>query len=356
MAISKFSTWTFVALLLISAILVAHLLSGFLAPAVLALAIVSILGHVHKKFLAFFKNRAYMAASFSTLLALLCLLIPLSLFFLALIQQAIAIYQAIQQVSSQGHLNLWLSSLETWLQKLQLYLLGIGIKIDPQKIINVGLNLAQDLGQRIYNSIGLIAANLMSLGFDFILTVAFVFVFFVSGRSAKSFIMDLIPIPQEEKEALVRRFQTLSSAIFIGNGLFSILEGIIGGLLCLIFGIKGALVWGVAMAIAAFLPLVGASIIIIPITLYLFLNGLYWQASLFLVINTIQLSVIEIIIKPKFIGTKSQMHALLVFLSIIAGAQVYGIVGLFYGPLLVTIFLSLAEIYKDHYRKQLTKN
>jgi predicted PurR-regulated permease PerM len=66
--------------------------------------------------------------------------------------------------------------------------------------------------------------------------------------------------------------------------------------------------------------------------------------------------ILEAYAKPRLIGTKSQMHGLLVFLSIIAGVQVYGVFGLFYGPLLVTIFLSLSEIYKDHYREELLKS
>lgn len=356
MQTSKFTNWTFVLLLLLSTILVAHLLKGFLAPVVLALAIVSIFGPLHKRFLRFFNQRSYVAASLSTLLALLCLVIPLAIFFIALIQQAIVLYQATERISTAGNITHWMATLENWLESLRLHLLGFGIKIAPHKIINFGLSFVQEAGQHVSSSIGLIATNLVSLVFNFVLTIALVFVFFVSGGSTKSFLMELVPIPHEEKEMIVKRFQALSSAVFIGNGLISILEGIIGGILCFAFGISGALIWGVSITLAAFLPLVGASVVIIPIAVYLFLNGQVWQAFVFAGLNGIQLLVLEMFIKPGFIGTKSQMHAVLVFLSIIAGIQVYGLLGLFYGPLLVTIFLSLAEIYKDHYRPILLKN
>lgn len=356
MQTSKFTNWTFLLLLLLSTILVAHLLSGFLAPVILALAIVSIFGPLHKRLLHYFHQRAYVAASIGTLLALLCLLIPLSVFFVALIQQAIVLYQATERISTAGHISQWMATLESWLESLRLYLGRFGIKIAPHKIINFGLSLAQEAGQHVSSSIGLIATNLVSLAFNFVLTVALVFVFFVSGKSTKSFLMELVPIPHQEKEMIVKRFQALSSAVFVGNGLISVLEGVIGGLLCFAFGISGALIWGVAIAISAFLPLVGASVVIIPIAVYLFLNDQSWQAFVFAGLNGIQLLVLEMFVKPGFIGTKSQMHAVLVFLSIIAGVQVYGLLGLFYGPLLVTIFLSLAEIYKDHYRQSLLKN
>ncbi|HXW60547.1 MAG TPA: AI-2E family transporter, partial [Myxococcota bacterium] len=298
MQTSKFTTWTFVLLLLLSTILVAHLLKGFLAPVVLALAIVSIFSPLHQRFLRAFNQHSYVAASVSTLLALLCLLIPLALFFVALVQQALLFYQATEDISKAGHISHWLATLQNWLEGLRLYLGRLGIKIAPNKIINVGLALFQELGQRIYRSIGLVAANLVSLAFNFVLTVALVFVLFVSGRATKNFLMELVPMPHEEKEMIVKRFQALSSAVFIGNGLISVLEGVIGGLLCYSFNISGALIWAVAISIAAFLPLVGASVVIIPISIYLFLNDQTWQAIVFLVLNGIQLLVLEMFVKP----------------------------------------------------------
>lgn len=356
MRTSKFTTWTFVLLLLLSTILVAHLLSSFLAPVILALAIVSILGPLNKRFLHLFGGRAYLAASVSTLIALLCLLIPLALFLVAIIQQILALYQTIEAVSNESHLSHFMTTIENYLQHLSNSLARFHVKLSPPKIINVGLTLAQEAGQRLYNSIGLIAANLVSLAFGFLLTVALVFVFFISGKATKDYLMELIPIPHEEKERLVKRFQALSSAVFIGIGLISIAEGVIGGLLCLIFGIPSALLWGVAITIAAFIPIVGSTVVIVPATIYLVVQHQIWQAIVFAVLNALQLIILEMFVKPGFIGTKSQMHAFLVFLSIIGGIHVYGVLGLFYGPLLVTIFLSLAEIYKDHYREILLKN
>jgi predicted PurR-regulated permease PerM len=202
---------------------------------------------------------------------------------------------------------------------------------------------------------GLIASNLLSLVFNFLLTIPLVFVFFISGRAAKNFIMELIPIPDEEKERLIKRFKELSSAIFIGNGLISISEGILGGLSFLACGLKGALIGGVLISITAFLPLIGAYVVILPVTIFLLLNNNPLAAVLFLLFNTIQVFILDMLVKPRLIGTKSQMHAALVFMSILAGVQIYGVIGLFYGPLLVTIFLTLAEIYKEHYREGLLK-
>ncbi|MDH3829938.1 MAG: AI-2E family transporter, partial [Desulfobacterales bacterium] len=55
--------------------------------------------------------------------------------------------------------------------------------------------------------------------------------------------------------------------------------------------------------------------------------------------------------KPKLVGKRVQMHTLLVFLSIIGGLKLFGILGIIYGPLVVTAFLTLSDIYESSYRR-----
>ena len=57
----------------------------------------------------------------------------------------------------------------------------------------------------------------------------------------------------------------------------------------------------------------------------------------------------EYLLKPKLVGNQVKMHTLLVFLSIIGGLSVYGVLGIIYGPLIVTAFLTLSEIYLEKY-------
>jgi predicted PurR-regulated permease PerM len=58
----------------------------------------------------------------------------------------------------------------------------------------------------------------------------------------------------------------------------------------------------------------------------------------------------NIFYKPKSVGRRVQMHALLVFLSIIGGLQLFGILGVIFGPLVITGFLTLTDICHTSYR------
>lgn len=355
MAISRFSLWTFVVFLLMSLVLVIHLLFGFITPVIMATVIVSIFRPLYLKLLKALGNRDYLAAGIATMMVFLGVLIPLAGFFLLLAQQGLVLFRLTERLTSSTDLSYWMSSLKSYLEMLNAYLATFNLSISPERILKAATSFTQAMGAWFYDNIRVIASNVLTLSVNFILTVALVFVFFVSGSATKSFIMDLVPLPNDEKERLVKRFRELALAVFVGNGLISLLEGLLGGLSFWAFGIYGALMWGVVMAITSFLPVVGATIVVIPAAIYLFLIDQTWAAIAFLAFNTIQLTLLESLVKPRVIGTKSQMHAALVFMSILAGIQIYGFFGLFYGPLLVTIFLALAEIYKEHYQARLLK-
>jgi predicted PurR-regulated permease PerM len=65
---------------------------------------------------------------------------------------------------------------------------------------------------------------------------------------------------------------------------------------------------------------------------------------------------IEYVIKPKMVGDQVQMHTLLVFLSLMGGLAVYGVLGIIYGPLIITAFLTLSDLYLERYDFSLRKN
>jgi predicted PurR-regulated permease PerM len=354
-ASSKFSTLFFLILFVLSAVLTIHLLFGFLTPIVLALVTVSLCFPAYRRLCRALNGRNYLAACLATTGVFLCILIPLSFFFFLLTQEILSFYDATAQGGHSGDFSTLLASLKTYLDSLQKYLQGFGINIAPGKILDMAGSLVQDLGRFFYDNISWLAANLISLLFNFVLMLALVFVFFVSGSATQAFLVDLVPLPKKEIDRLAHKFQELASAVFLGNGVISLAEGIVGGLLFYFFGLPGALVWGVVIAVVSFLPVVGGWVVIVPAAIYLFLVERTGAAIAFFILNGLSLGVMEMIIKPKLVGTKSQMHAALVFLSVFAGIQIYGAFGLFYGPLVVTMFLSLAEIYKEHYRDHLLK-
>jgi predicted PurR-regulated permease PerM len=103
------------------------------------------------------------------------------------------------------------------------------------------------------------------------------------------------------------------------------------------------------MAILAFLPIFGIGLVMIPTAIYLSITHQINQGIFLFVFYIILSFSFEYIIKPKMVGTQVKMHTLMIFLSIIGGLSVYGILGIIYGPLIITAFLTLSDIYIKRY-------
>jgi predicted PurR-regulated permease PerM len=141
----------------------------------------------------------------------------------------------------------------------------------------------------------------------------------------------------------------MASSLVIGNGVAAVIQGVLGGLVFSMLGLHGAVLWGVVMAILAFIPVVGISLIFVPFSLILLLAGETARAVWLFVPLALVATVVEYWLKPLLVGRRAQMHTLLVFLSLIGGAMVFGAVGLLLGPLMMTAFLTLAGIYRERY-------
>jgi predicted PurR-regulated permease PerM len=89
----------------------------------------------------------------------------------------------------------------------------------------------------------------------------------------------------------------------------------------------------------------------VPAAVYLFLKAQIGAGIFFLVFYAFLSGGVEYVFKPKLVGHQVQMHTLLVFFAIVGGLKLFGILGIIYGPLVVTGFLTLTEIYHTHYQK-----
>ena len=165
--------------------------------------------------------------------------------------------------------------------------------------------------------------------------------------------MILSPLPTDQEEILISKFKDMSGAILVGNGLAGLIQGFLGGLLFYLFGLKSPFMWGVIMALLAFLPIVGIGVVFLPAAAYLILKGRIAAGIFFIVFYMVVSGGIEYLVKPKLVGRQVQMHTLLVFLSIMGGLKLFGILGIIYGPLIVTAFLTLADIYRVSYQDKI---
>jgi len=120
-------------------------------------------------------------------------------------------------------------------------------------------------------------------------------------------------------------------------------------------GLPSPVLWGILMAIAAFLPLVGVAAVVVPATVYLWIDGRPLAAVLFLVFCMGQSFFFEYGLKPRLMGSSMRMNSLLVFVSLLGGIMGFGVPGIIYGPLIMTLFLTLVQLYQTRYQQHIAR-
>jgi len=289
------------------------------------------------------------AASVLTCLLIVAIVfIPLIFFVLALTDEALNLYNWGRDSRVGLRLQVFIQESPIILQ-LQEQLKEVGFTFDPAQVSDWFSYLAKKGGMFLYNQASGWAANILQFLFLFFIMILVIFFLLIDQPKLIDYMIRLSPLPEDENRMLIEKFQEIANAILKGNGICGMIQGILGGAAFSILGLNSPLLWGSIMAILAFLPIFGVGLVMIPTSIILVLSDRA-SAGVFLFIFYIILSFsIEYLVKPKMVGTQVEMHTLLVFLSIIGGLSVYGVLGIIYGPLIITAFLTLSDIYLRRY-------
>ncbi|MEQ9501262.1 MAG: AI-2E family transporter [Deltaproteobacteria bacterium] len=224
-----------------------------------------------------------------------------------------------------------------------------GVEYSPKALRDLATGAAGAAATFLGGQINTILGNVFAILFHFVMMMVMVFYLLIDGGKLKRYIYRLSPLPTHEEELIATQFGSVGRAILFGNGIGSLIQGVIGGLTMAAFGLPSAVLWGTVMTIFAFLPLAGIMVVVIPASVFMALTGRPLAAVAFLVVNTVQALFVENVVKTRLIGSHMKMHNLLIFLSLIGGLSVFGVIGILYGPLVVTMFLTLSRLYETHY-------
>ncbi len=342
--------WFFLAVFFLSIYLMGMLFWPFLSIIVLAAVATGICTPVYR---IFNKKTGDVFASFLTcMLIFIALFIPAILCLGILSKETYDLYVSAKNVVLDEQIMSLLDGSEV-LDKINHFLSRFNMEISPEDLNKTFSTVGTKAGLFLYKQIGAIASNMVSFIVSFCMMLLVVFFLLIDGEKLMEFIMDLSPLPLEDNENLVQKFKDIAGAILIGNGLGGFIQGVAGGLVFALFGLKSPFLWGLIMGFLAFLPILGVGLVLVPASLYLLLHGRFFAAGFFIIFYILLSGGIEYIFKPKLVGKRVRMHTLLVFFSIIGGLKMFGILGIIYGPLVVTGFLTLTNMYHSTYRKMI---
>jgi len=344
--------------ILITLVIVLYYVFRILEPFLPALAWAAILATVfHPLFSALARRlrRPRLASAVSCVLLTVVIVLPAMFLLFMLAQQSVGAYRMLEaRVTSGGPASFEAvrktSSYQWVLSKTK----GWGMP-------------APDLGALAPKAIGIVSEFLVSRsasifsGITHFVVNFFVMIFalyylLLKGPGILHELGELSPLRPEHQEKIMEKFRAVSRAALGGSLATASIHGTAGGLIFLFFGLPSPLLWGAVMALLSLVPVVGTALVWAPLVVYYILTGSVWKGIVLLIVFVAVVGTVDNLVKPALIRRGTEIDTLWIFLSVLGGIGVFGFLGLFLGPFLVTICLVLVEIYKVEFRDELRGN
>ncbi len=179
----------------------------------------------------------------------------------------------------------------------------------------------------------------------------------VGGRDMEKNLNKIIPLKPKNIDTLASETKMMIKANALGIPIICVVQGIFASLGYWIFGMDDWALWGFITGVFAFFPLVGTMIVWIPIMLYLFSQGQTWPAIGLGIYSLIVTGNVDYVARISFMKKIGDVHPLITVLGVIVGLNLFGFIGLIFGPLLISYFLILVKIYvnefSDHHETEI---
>ena len=334
-------------LLLIALYFVYTIFRPYIAVILLAAIFASIFYPFYSWLLRKLKGRESAAALLTILIFVSVILIPLTNFVALLVKESIETYPMIAQRINNGDISTILTSVSDKIEFLHGEYFSF-IETDAFDVKQVLLDLGSSLTQFIINN----ADEILNKTTQFFISLFFMLItmyyLLKDGKRLVESLMYLTPMPNKYDKKLFEKFQEVTKSTILSTLVTAIIQGILAGIAYLIVGVP-ALFLGVATGIASLIPIVGTGLVWVPVAIILAISG-NWFGAIFLTIwgvGVIGLS--DNIIRTKLIQSKANIHPLLIFFSIFGGLAAFGFLGFIFGPLILSIWLTLLHIYSLEY-------
>ncbi len=307
----------------------------FLCAIILAMVFATVFEPIHKRALAITGKRKSMAALLTTIFVFIIIIVPLSLLGMQIFQEAMGLYYSLIEKGGATDFSRVVSDAIQNLTKLS------PVPIDAPNIshyLRQGLSwLIQHLGPLFLN----VAKTVMDV-FVFLFALYYLF---KDGRKLKAAVVALSPLQDIHNETILNKLVLAINSVIRGSLIIALVQGALTAVGFIIFGVPNAALWGSVTVIAALIPGIGTTLVILPAILYLYFIGETIFAIGLLFWGMTAVGLVDNFLGPKLVGRGMRLHPFLILLSILGGIGFFGPIGFLLGPLVLSLLFALVEIY-----------
>ena len=285
------------------------------------------------------------AAALSTLLVIVLIVLPATFITVAVVRElagaADNLQAGVQKLSSASTIP-WVA----WILERT----GGYVEINPEAAKTFIAERLQSWGGALAASTLLLVGGAVGAIVQMVLVVFTMFYMFRDGNAIRHAAYRILPLERIQMHDIAVRTQEVIGATIYGVLVISAIQGILGAIIFSLLGLPSPLLWGVVMFFLSMIPMAGSFLVWVPAAIYLGLTGEYIKAGMLVAWGAIVIGSIDNFLSPRLVGRRARLHELLIFFSVLGGLQVFGVLGLVLGPVVVAVTLALIEMVRQAHR------
>ncbi|MBK1732067.1 hypothetical protein CKO41_09740 [Thiococcus pfennigii] len=326
------------------------ILTPFMAPLIAAVMLALVAYPVHR-IIHRVVRRPNLAATMTTLLIMFTVVVPLSILIWLLLREAAAVVPVARDwllshrdlgavlvaLDLPDPLAALVETLRGYVERFELDLAGIALDTVRQ----AGNEITR-LGASLVAQFFVVLLHLIVLMFT-------LFFFLRDGPHLVRGVVELVPMEETGKQRVLAGLDRILVAMLRGTVVTASAQGALTGIGLALFGVPFPVLLGFAATFLAVVPFVGASLIWLPAAVYLFVNEQTLAAVGLGIWGLLLVGLIDNVLRPVVIGDHAQLPILLLFLGVLGGIQVYGLIGALISPMVIACVFAFAHIYREQY-------
>ena len=325
------------------------ILTPFLTAITWAVILAILVYPLYAWLLQLLSGRATLAAITVIVVITLIVILPGVELVRFLADETVSLMQSVRSLLDEEGKQEWLA--KPWVQQL----LGwwsmvsfrlMDFKINWKELLVQG---AQSSSTFLVTQVKGIAQNVLSFTINFIIALFTLFFVLRDGAEFLRRVQRLLPMDREHQERLLKNIVDAVTAVVHGSLVVATVQGLLAGLAYWVLGVPFAALWGVVTAFAALLPVGGSTMVTVPASIYLFLQGENVRGVILLVWSLGVVGMVDNILKPLLIGNRLGVPVLFLFFGILGGLALFGAVGIILGPALFALLRALLDLYSEEY-------
>lgn len=333
---TRFGNVLFYGVVLCLSYLVFRVFQPFLAPLCWAAIFGVIFYSLNKRFER--KWGRTRSAVCITLGVTLILIVPVLLVAAMFVREGIAAARDIQAAMAGGGYG-WFSHAWGWIAS---HIAAEGVTVDLPGLVRQGASRA---GEYMAAGLGAVIRNIIVFLFELFVMLFALFYFLRDGDSMVDRFRHILPFEETMTERMLAEARELIFASVTTSLAIAAVQGIICGGAFAIVGLGSPIFWGVVMGFLSLLPVVGAWPVWIPAVIWLLSAGHAGRAIVLVAICGALGATIDNILRPVLLGGRASLNGLLVFISVLGGIAVFGVLGVVLGPIVVATAVGILDVY-----------